>query len=105
VRDTESKEMVGVAKSLGFTDEELAVVTDHRVVKLLRLASQQLKKDGLKPIVQKRTKRAPVVSKPGAKKRQPTKKGKNQKLRENLRKTGSVHDAAAIFLDGLEAEK
>jgi len=105
IRDTESKEMVAVAKSLGFTDEELGVVTDHRVVKLLRMAAQQSRKEGLKPIVQKRTKRAPTVARPGAKKRRPTKKGQSQKLRENLRKTGSVHDAAAVFLNGLEAEK
>ena len=99
----EQAELVQEAKTRGFTDDELALVDNHRIILLLRDAMRYQQLQGKKPLVRKKAKGSPVV-KPGATKRPKTKKGKTQSAREHLKKTGSLHAAADVFLAGLEDE-
>ena len=103
VATKEQAELVQEAKSRGFTDDELALVDNHRIILLLRDAMMYRQLQGNKPLVRKKAKGSPVV-KPGATKRPKTKKGKTQSAREHLKETGSLHAAADVFLAGLEEE-
>lgn len=103
VATKEQAELVAEAKSRGFSDDELALVDNHRIILLLRDAMKYRQLQGKKPLVRKKAKGAPVL-KPGASKRPKAKVGKAQSARERLKKTGSVRDAAGFFLAGLEEE-
>ena len=99
----EQAELVQEAKSRGLTDDELALVDNHRIILLLRDAMRYQQLQGKKPLVRKKAKGSPVV-KPGATKRPKAKRTKTQSARERLKATGSVRDAANVFLAGLEEE-
>jgi len=96
---TGKKELVAYAHDVGFTDEQLAGVTDHRVMLILRKAMQfdRLEKEGTKL----RAKAEPAkVLKPGTVTQPGGKKAKTQALKaakDRLEKTGSVEDAARFF--------
>lgn len=103
VATKEQAELVQEAKNRGFTDDELALVDNHRIILLLRDAMMYRQLQGQKPLVRKKAKGSPVV-KPGTTKRPKTKKGKTQSAREHLKKVGSIPAAADVFLAGLEEE-
>lgn len=86
-------------KSQGFSDTELATVTDPRVVKLLWKAQQFESLQKSKPAVTKRVSEAPktiksnsVVSEKGHN------KARSRDAMERAQKTGRVDDAAAAIL-------
>jgi hypothetical protein len=87
--------------TLGFAPEELAAVTDHRAILMLRKAmlfdeAQSRRKE----VVTKTTKTAPIL-KPGASRTTKTAPSVEKKNRERLARTGKVQDAAAVLFDFL----
>lgn len=88
------------ARNAGYTDEDLASVTDHRAMVMLRKAmlfdASQAKAKAVKPIVKQRIE-AVKVSVPGSKVTKP-KDSASAKARGRLAKTGRVSDAAATIL-------
>ena len=90
----EKREIWEYAKSIGFTDDELSQIYDHRAVAVLRKAwlyDRGLQKAReAKSGVQK-----PQTPPPGAKSKAAVTRVKQ--ARERLRQTGSIEDAAVIF--------
>ena len=87
------------ASNEGYTAPELEAVTDPRFVRLLWKAQQyDTLKAGQKSAVEA-AKKAPPVIKPGASQGQGQVAANQYKaLRERLRKTGKVEDAARLFM-------
>ena len=87
--------------NLGFSEDDVNGITDHRVVLVLHKAMLQDK--GAKASV-KKTKTVPKVVKAGnpQTKNQKVKRTRQAK-RERLSKTGHHRDAANVFLDLLES--
>ena len=84
------------AKSVGFSDEDLSNVVDHRQVITLYKAMQYDKLQQAKPQVTKRVSEAPKTLKSGS----GTKTTNTDTMKRNkqqLRQTGKVRDAARIF--------
>jgi len=88
------------ARELGFTDEELAGVTDHRLFKLAHYARIGLAAEAAKAKAAKKVANVPPVA---PAKRQPStnasKAAKNREAMKRLDRTGSIHDAMAIDFD------
>lgn len=88
------------ARELGFTDEELAGVTDHRMFKLAHYARLGLAAEAAKAKAKQKVVNVPPVA---PNKRQPgasaTKVRKNQEAMKRLARSGSIHDAMAIDFD------
>lgn len=95
---SEMKQMADYARSLGYSDEELDGVIDHRLVLLLRDAARYArvrdKRKNLKP-----SQRSSKSARPGSKQRSPAPKQKRRarEARERARKSGRVEDAAAAM--------
>jgi hypothetical protein len=98
VAQRESAAMASYASGLGFSDQEIDGIIDHRLVLLLRDATQysvvRTKREGLKP-----TKRSTTAARPGSNQRSPQPKLKRQarESRAKLKATGRVEDAAAAL--------
>lgn len=89
-------DLVAYGKSLGFTDDDLSTVTDHRLIVLLehsRLWSEQQKR---RQKTEDKIDRALDAIKPSATKSKP-KAAEAEQLYGNLQKSGSVDDAAALI--------
>lgn len=86
------------ALSLGFSQQDIDSITDHRVVLVLHKAMTQDR--AAQGSVKKVSKVVPKVVRPGTpeSKVQRSKKATQQK-RERLAQTGSVRDATSVFLD------
>lgn len=84
------------AKSVGFSDEDLSNVVDHRQVLTLYKAMQYDKLQQAKPQVTKRVSEAPKTLKSGSGSKQ-TNYDKLKRDKQQLRSTGKVRDAAKIF--------
>jgi hypothetical protein len=80
-------------KSYGYTDEELASVTDPRLVRVLHDALQWKKLQAEKPKAMQKVADAPKVLKPSA----PQPKKTNQSAIERLKKFGRVEDFASLL--------
>jgi hypothetical protein len=94
--DAIRKEIREYAKSVGWSDQELSSVYDHRAVLTLYKAMkfEQLQKG--KPETLKKVQQAPKMLKPGTS--TPTTKSSQEKqVMQKLRQTGKVRDAAAAF--------
>jgi DNA repair exonuclease SbcCD ATPase subunit len=94
--DAIRKEIREYAKSVGWSDQELASVYDHRAVLTLYKAMkfEQLQKG--KPETLKKVQQAPKMLKPGTS--TPNAKSSQEKqAMQRLRQTGKVRDAAAAF--------
>lgn len=90
------REIREYAKSSGFTDQELSQVYDHRAVVSLWKAAQYDKLMKSKPAAAKRVAEAPKTLKPGTGTTQNT-DDQSKRLRQQLKKSGKVRDAAALF--------
>ena len=79
----------------GFKADEVNGVVDPRIVKLMHDASEFQKLKGSKSLVDKKVSQAPKVLKPS----QGTnlKDDKTAKVRQNLKRSGSIEDAADYF--------
>ena len=94
--DAIRKEIREYAKSVGWSDQELASVYDHRAVLTLYKAMkfEQLQKG--KPETMKKVQQAPKMLKPGTS--SPSGKSAQEKqVMQKLRQSGRVRDAAAAF--------
>jgi len=94
--DAIRKEIREYAKSVGWSDQELASVYDHRAVLTLYKAMkfEQLQKG--KPETLKKVQQAPKMLKPGTSTPN-TKSSQDKQVMQKLRQTGKVRDAAAAF--------
>lgn len=84
------------ARSVGFSDEDLSNVVDHRQVLTLYKAMQYDKLQQSKPQVTKRVSEAPKTLKSGSGNKT-TDHDKMKRSKQQLRQTGKVRDAAKIF--------
>lgn len=92
------KEIKDFAKSIGFSDQELAQVYDHRAVLTLYEAMQWRKLQQGKPQSTKKVTEAPKMLKPGTTGKQTTaEQDAMKKMRAKLAKTGDRRDAARLF--------
>ena len=98
VRVAETKKIVAYAKSLGYTDEEIDTVVDHRLILLLRDAALGAAvKKGKGKLKPKRRGTKPAKPGSGKTRRQPKRKRQARQAREKLGETGKVDDAAAAI--------
>ena len=85
------------AKSIGWSDQELAAVYDSRAVLSLYEGMQYRKLMQNKPAVTKKVNEAPKMVKPGTSKAQASEREQIKKQKARLRESGRVQDAAALF--------
>ena len=90
------REIRDYAKSIGFSDQELSQVYDHRAVVSLWKAAQYDKLMKSKPGAVKKVAEAPKTLKPGTGTSQNA-DDQSKKLRQQLKKSGKARDAAALF--------
>jgi hypothetical protein len=91
------KEIRNFAKSIGWSDQELASVYDSRAVLTLYKAMQYDKLMQNKPDVAKKVSQAPKMLKAGAsQQRTPDQEGV-KKQKQQLKRSGRVADAAGLF--------
>lgn len=97
VAKKERGEIRTFANDLGFTDDEINRVTDHRLILLLRKAVKGDKVEKTAPVVRKQLEQKTTVIKPGTvnSKRKPVSEITRGKQR--LAQTGRTEDAAAVF--------
>lgn len=81
----------------GFSPDEMAGVTDYRMLKVLKDATEFRKLQAAKPAVEKKVNLVPKVVKPGTQQESPQAQDE-KKLRERLKRTGSEKDAQALML-------
>jgi hypothetical protein len=92
------KEIKDFAKSIGFSEQELAQVYDHRAVLTLYEAMQWRKLQEGKIKTAKKVTEAPKMLKPGTTGKQTTaEQDAMKKMRARLAKTGDKRDAARLF--------
>ncbi len=96
VATAEKDEIATFAKSAGYTDADLAEIRDHRVLVLLRKAMLYDKSQKAKPAVKVKI-QAVKTATPGSSATSTRTKSKTESLRQRLRSSGSVQDAAALF--------
>lgn len=90
------REIRDYAKSIGFSDQELSQVYDHRAVVSLWKAAQYDKLMKSKPGAVKKVAEAPKTLRPGTGTNQGA-DDQSKKLRQQLKKSGKARDAAALF--------
>lgn len=101
--DNFRKEIRNYGKSLGFTDEELSQVYDSRHVLTLHKAMMYDKLQKSKPAVNKKVAEASKFMKAGVSGSQKDGEAQTiQKQKNQLRSSGKVRDAAALFEQFLE---
>jgi hypothetical protein len=93
----DAEKMMARAKDYGFSPEELAEVTDHRVFRALRDAAAYRELQEAKPAVTKKVAPVQPALKPGAKPA-PSKTGDREVLRKKLKETGDARVAARLLL-------
>lgn len=92
------KQMRDYAQSLGFSDNELSQAYDSRMIQALWEASQYRKLQSQKPELTKKMQDAPRMLKPGvAATQKAAGDEQTKKAHAQLRKSGKVSDAAALF--------
>lgn len=85
------------AKSIGFSDQELAQVYDSRAVLTLYKAMQYDKLQKGKSEVTKKVNQAPRMLKPGTSTPEARESEQLKKMRQQLKKSGKKGDAARLF--------
>jgi hypothetical protein len=84
------------AKSIGFTEDDLGKVTDHRLVVLLHKAMEADKAKAKAPVIENKIEKALAASEPGSR-TTPQKVDKLGAAQERARKTGRAEDAGAAI--------
>lgn len=95
--ETVRKEIRNYGKTLGFTDEELSQVYDSRHVVTLHKAMMYDKLQKSKPAITKKVSEAPKMLKAGSGNTKPNNSETIKKQTQQLRESGRVRDAAALF--------
>ena len=96
VRDKERQELITYAKTLGYTDDEIANAADHRAIVALYHSMQLSKLNASTPEVKKKVRRAPKMAKAGVP------RSKNEvasRRREKLRKRHAAEGTIASAVD------
>lgn len=88
-------------RTFGFTKQQLAEVTDHRIILVLDKARKWDEAQAKKPDVSKRIEAVKVAT-PGPQKAPPKAQSPKDKARQRLAQTGRIDDAAAAFFADLE---
>jgi hypothetical protein len=91
------KEIKDFARSIGFSEQELSQVYDHRAVLTLYKAMQYDKLQKSKPATAKRVAEAPKTLRPGTTQQSSPDQDAVKKLKGQLRKSGKQRDAAKLF--------
>lgn len=91
------KDIRNFAKSIGWSDEELASVYDSRAVLTLYKAMQYDRLVSNKPEVTKKVSQAPKMLKAGASQQRSPDQEQVKKQKQQLKRTGRVADAANVF--------
>jgi hypothetical protein len=91
------KDIREYAKSVGWSDQELANLYDSRAVLNLYHGMKYAKLQSNKPSITKKVEAAPKMLKAGTSNPRNAEAEQNKKLHSQLRKTGNVRDAARVF--------
>ena len=92
------KEIKDFARSIGWSEQELAQIYDHRAVLALYKGLQHEKLQKSKPVATKKVAEAPKMLKPGTTGKQTTaEQDAVKKLQQRLSKTGDRRDAARLL--------
>lgn len=91
-------EVADAAKHVGFSDEDVGKVVDHRVFLLAHWAQKGLAAEQAKKAAKAKAQKAPPANprKPGQGAKQA---GSNVKAMQKLARTGSIHDAVNVDFD------
>jgi len=102
-REKNGGELYSYLLDQGFSEKEISGANDHRaLLQSYKAMMYDRLTSGKEKIVKKKLKKAPKISKPGSKpEKRDAAKVKNEKLRKQLKKTGSVNDAAAALFERL----
>lgn len=95
--DSIRKDIREYAKSIGWSDQELAGLYDSRAVLSLYHGMKYAKLQSNKPQVNKKLEAAPKMLKAGTSQSRNSEAEQNNKLRAKLQQTGKVRDAALLF--------
>ena len=95
VRNKEVSDVFGKLRDIGYSDSELTDLADHRVFVMARKALM-FDKIQSQDIKSKEVKTPPKVQQPGNGKTS-EERGETKNLRSTLKKSGNIHDAAALF--------
>jgi hypothetical protein len=95
--DSIRKDIREYAKSIGWSDQELAGLYDSRAVLSLYHGMKYAKLQSNKPSVNKKLEAAPKMLKAGTSMPRNSEAEQNQKLRAKLQQTGKIRDAALLF--------
>ena len=100
VAEIDKRNIVTFAKRYGFNDQELNNATDHRAILMLRMAMMYDALESKKPLVKKKLKKAPKMTK--SSKKLSTQKSLNKtkvdKAYNKLKSTGSMDSAVDYLL-------
>ena len=91
------KEIKDFARSIGFSEQELSQVYDHRAVLTLYKAMQYDKLQSAKPNITKKVSEAPKVIKAGVSQPRDSNSDELRKLKARAKQSGRVADAAKAF--------
>jgi hypothetical protein len=91
------KDIREYAKSIGWSDQELAKLYDSRAVLSLYHGMKYAKLQSNKPSITKKVEAAPKMLKAGTSTPRNAETEQNKKLHSQLKKTGHVRDAARVF--------
>ena len=89
------RDLTAEARKIGFSDQELSSVVDHRLLLVLRDAVAYRKLQAAKPKVENRITEVVTPVAPGAAGTQSAPKTELTKAKERVRQTGSIDDMAA----------
>ena len=91
------KDIREYAKSIGWSDQELANLYDSRAVLSLYQGMKYAKLQSNKPAIAKKVEAAPKMLKAGTSVPRNAEAEQNKKLHQKLRQSGKVRDAALLF--------
>lgn len=91
------KDIREYAKSIGWSDQELASLYDSRAVLSLYQGMKYAKLQSNKPAIAKKVEAAPKMLKAGTSVPRNAEAEQNKKLHQKLRQSGKVRDAALLF--------
>jgi hypothetical protein len=91
------KDIREYAKSVGWSDQELASLYDSRAVLNLYHGMKYSKLQSNKPVIAKKVEAAPKMLKAGTSQPRNAESEQNKKLQQRLRESGKVRDAALLF--------
>lgn len=91
-------DLISTAMEFGYNEEELAGITDHRAMLVLRDAMRWRNAQQSRTQVEKKAQKARPVTKPQAKKSQDPRRKQLREQKAKLKRTGSIEDALDFIL-------